>query len=159
MIDYFLFYVPLHNISLIIMETSPLPVKGYNIQANARHSGHLSREGCLLCHTCCDTGPRFLRSHPNDQPFQSPLTTRKGMQGTYSNPGPRDRGEVQIFQKNYRLNRKKNSEEGITNSDIQKKRDIVNSKRWCSANEQLQPTFFLKLLMTKTISISIVHPY
>jgi hypothetical protein len=26
-------------------------------------SGHLSREGSLWCHTCCDTGPQFFRSH------------------------------------------------------------------------------------------------
>ena len=38
------------------METSPLPVKGYKIEAYARRSGPLSREGSLSCHTCCDTG-------------------------------------------------------------------------------------------------------
>jgi hypothetical protein len=51
-------------------------------------SGPLSREGSLLCHTCCDTGPRFFRSHPRDRPNQSPLTTRMEMQRTYSNPDP-----------------------------------------------------------------------
>jgi hypothetical protein len=35
----------------------------------------LSREGSLSCHTCCDTGPQFFRSHPKDRPIQSPLTT------------------------------------------------------------------------------------
>ena len=29
----------------------------------------MSREGSLSCHSCCDTGPRFLRSHPKD-PFK-----------------------------------------------------------------------------------------
>jgi hypothetical protein len=30
-------------------------------------------------------GARFFRSHPNDRPIQSPLTTHKGMCKTYSN--------------------------------------------------------------------------
>jgi hypothetical protein len=30
----------------------------------------------------------FSRSHPKDRPIQSPLTTRIGMQRTYSNPDP-----------------------------------------------------------------------
>ena len=33
-------------------------------------------------------GLGFSRSHPNDRPIQSPLTTRKGMLRTYSNPDP-----------------------------------------------------------------------
>ena len=48
----------------------------------------LSREGSLSCHTCCDTGPRFFRSHPKDRHNQSPLTTRMGMRKAYSNPDP-----------------------------------------------------------------------
>jgi hypothetical protein len=58
------------------METSPLPVKGCKILSYARRSGPLRREGSLSCHTCCDTGPRFFRSHPKDRPSQSPLMTR-----------------------------------------------------------------------------------
>ena len=27
------------------------------------------REGSLSCYTCCDTGPRVLRSHPKDRPL------------------------------------------------------------------------------------------
>jgi hypothetical protein len=50
--------------------------------------GPLSREGSLSCHTCCNTGPRFFRSHPNDRPIQSPLTTHEGMWRIYSNPDP-----------------------------------------------------------------------
>jgi hypothetical protein len=34
------------------------------------------------CHTCCDTGPRFFRSH------QSPRTILKGMWRIYSHPHP-----------------------------------------------------------------------
>jgi hypothetical protein len=41
-----------------------------------------------LCHTCCDTGPRFFRSRQKDRPIQSPLTTHKGMWRIYSNPDP-----------------------------------------------------------------------
>jgi hypothetical protein len=68
------------------METSPLPVKGCKIWAYARRSGPLSREGALSCHTCCDKGPRFFRSHPKDRPNQSPLSTHMGMWRIYSNP-------------------------------------------------------------------------
>jgi hypothetical protein len=51
-------------------------------------SGLLSREGSLSCHTCCDTGPRFFRSHPKDRHIQSLFKTQKGMLRTYSNPYP-----------------------------------------------------------------------
>jgi hypothetical protein len=42
------------------------------------------------CHTYCDTGPRFFRSHPKDRPNQSPLTTHEGsgLWRIYSNPDP-----------------------------------------------------------------------
>ena len=53
-----------------------------------------SREGCLSCHTYCDTEPRFFRSHPKDHPTQSPLTTRMGTRRTYSNPDPH--GVIQL---------------------------------------------------------------
>jgi hypothetical protein len=77
-----LFYVPFTNM------TSPLRVKGCKIKAYARRSGPLSREGSLLCHICCDTGPRFFWSHPKDRPIQSPLTTHEGMWRIYSNLDP-----------------------------------------------------------------------
>jgi hypothetical protein len=48
----------------------------------------LSREVSLSCHTCCDTEPRFSRSHPKDRPMKSPFTTHKGKRKTYSNPDP-----------------------------------------------------------------------
>jgi hypothetical protein len=54
-----------------------------NVCLYARRSGSFSREGSLSCHTSCDTGPRFFRSHPKDRSIQSPLTTRMGMQGPY----------------------------------------------------------------------------
>jgi hypothetical protein len=66
----------------------PLPVKGCKIQAYARHSGPLCREGSLSCYTCCNTGPRFLRSHPKGCPIQSPLTTHEGVWRIYSYPDP-----------------------------------------------------------------------
>jgi hypothetical protein len=50
-----------------IWRLSPLPVTGLQILAYARHSGPLSREGSLSCHTYCDTGPPFIRSHPKDR--------------------------------------------------------------------------------------------
>jgi hypothetical protein len=70
------------------METSPLPVKGYKIYAYAQHSGPLSREGSLSCHTCCDTGSWFFQSNPKDHPIQSPLLKHNGVWMIYSNPNP-----------------------------------------------------------------------
>jgi hypothetical protein len=70
------------------MKTSPFPVKDWKIYAYARHSGPLSREGSLLCHTCCDTGRQYFRSHPKDRPIQSPLTTHMGMWRIYFNTYP-----------------------------------------------------------------------
>jgi hypothetical protein len=63
------------------VETSPSPVKGCKISAYARRSGPLSREGSLSCHTCCDTGPRFFRSHPKDRPFSRLLRHTRGCGG------------------------------------------------------------------------------
>ena len=87
-------------------------------------------------------------------PFSRLLRHARGCRGPILTQVHEIEGKSRYFRKIIAWTEKKNSEEGITNSDIQKKRDIVNSKRWCSANEQIQPTF-----LTKTISISIVHPY
>jgi hypothetical protein len=46
---------------------SPLPVTGLQIWAYARRSGPLSRERSLSCHTYCDMGTWFIRSHPKDR--------------------------------------------------------------------------------------------
>jgi hypothetical protein len=51
------------------METTSLPKKGCKIWVYARPSGPFSRERSLSCHTYCDTGPRFFRSHPKDASF------------------------------------------------------------------------------------------
>ena len=40
------------------------------------------------CHTYCDTGPRFLRSHPKPRPHLVALYQNQGALRTYSNPGP-----------------------------------------------------------------------
>jgi hypothetical protein len=37
---------------------SPLPVTGLTA---------FSSEGSFMCHICCDTGPRFIRSYPKDR--------------------------------------------------------------------------------------------
>jgi hypothetical protein len=63
--------------SQVIWWSVPLPVKAAKFRP-------LSREGSLSCHTCCDTGPQFFRSHPKDSPILSPLTTHKGMWRIYS---------------------------------------------------------------------------
>jgi hypothetical protein len=40
-------------------------------------------QGSLSCHTCCDTGPRFFRSHPNwrTAPYSRPLQHAWGCGG------------------------------------------------------------------------------
>jgi hypothetical protein len=48
--------------------------------------------------TCCDTRPRFFRSHAEDCPIQSPLTTRMGMRRIYSNPDPRGSDHLRCSQ-------------------------------------------------------------
>jgi hypothetical protein len=63
-------------------------IAGEGLQNLGLCSGPLSREGSLSCHTSCDTGPRFFRSHPKDHPIQSPLTTHEGVWRIYSNPDP-----------------------------------------------------------------------
>jgi hypothetical protein len=70
------------------MEMSPLPVKGCKIEADARRSGPLSREGSLSCHTCCDMGPWFYPSLSKDHSIQLPLMTHKGKWSIYSNLDP-----------------------------------------------------------------------
>ena len=56
-----------------------------NLGPYARLLRQFSREGSLSCHTCCDTGPRFTRSHPKGRPsfasFDGP-----GALATYANP-------------------------------------------------------------------------
>jgi hypothetical protein len=66
----------------------PITGEGLHNLAYARHSGPLSREGSLSCHTYCVTGTRFLRSHPKDRHVQSPLTAHKGMWRIYFNSDP-----------------------------------------------------------------------
>jgi hypothetical protein len=64
------------------METSPIVVKGCKIYANARRSGPLSREGSISSHICNDTGFRFFRSHPQDQPHSvASYDTQRGCGG------------------------------------------------------------------------------
>jgi hypothetical protein len=66
LIDYFkILYVPLKNFSLIW--------RRHHCRWRAAKFCHCSalgafeQEGSLSCHTCCDTGPRFSRSHPKDR--------------------------------------------------------------------------------------------
>jgi hypothetical protein len=95
--DYLLFHVWLKNSSLIWWR--------HHCRWRARQraanldSGPLSRKGSLSCHTCCDTGFRFLWSNPKVRPTQSPLTICKGMQMTYefSNPVPHEWLQEEIY--------------------------------------------------------------
>jgi hypothetical protein len=61
---------------------SPLPVTGLQILAYTRHSGPLSREGSLSCHTYCDMGPRFIRSHPKDRHLRPTVGFESSTQGS-----------------------------------------------------------------------------
>jgi hypothetical protein len=70
------------------MEASLLPVKACKIYAYARRSGPLSREGSILCHSCCNMGPQFFLSHLKNHPIQWPLMTCKEILRTYSNQDP-----------------------------------------------------------------------
>ena len=74
-------YSRLSNFSAI-RRLSPLPVTGLQIQAYARRSEPLSREGSLSCHTCCDTGPRFIRSHPKDRNLRPKVEFEPWTQGS-----------------------------------------------------------------------------
>ena len=64
---HFLFFYSRTSNFPAIWRLSLLPVTGLKILAYARRSGPLSREGSLPCHTNCDTGPRFTRSHTKDR--------------------------------------------------------------------------------------------
>jgi hypothetical protein len=75
LIDYFQFYIPLNFFSHIsVMETPSLLVwlQYFVLECLNYHSEPLSRKGFSLCHTCCDTGPRFF---PKDHLIQLHLTT------------------------------------------------------------------------------------
>jgi hypothetical protein len=43
--------------------------KGCKSEVYTRHSGSLSREGSLLCHSCCDMGWYLFWSHLKDRPI------------------------------------------------------------------------------------------
>jgi hypothetical protein len=58
-----------------------------NLDLIAKHSGLLSREGSFSCHTCCDMGHPFFRSHLIDCPIKSPSSYDARMVWRiYSNP-------------------------------------------------------------------------
>jgi hypothetical protein len=52
--------------SRIIHLYGEVTIAGKGLQNLGVNSGSepLSRDGPLSCYTCCDTGPRFFRSHP-----------------------------------------------------------------------------------------------
>jgi hypothetical protein len=68
---------PLKNFSLTGRVYDCHPVKGYlsierpHILWHQRNTSckFWSKEESLLCHTCCNTGPRFVCSGPKDRPF------------------------------------------------------------------------------------------
>ena len=48
-----------------------LSVTDYKVRSFPQRFWPLRRQGSLSCHTCCDTGLRFTRSHPKDRPLKS----------------------------------------------------------------------------------------
>ena len=54
----------------------------------------LSRDGSLSCHTYCDTGPRFLRSHPKHRPFSRLVRKARGQWGHILTRIPGDRERI-----------------------------------------------------------------
>jgi hypothetical protein len=80
--DLLLFIVlrPTQEFFTFYMETSQLPAKG-QIQAYARCSGPLRREGSLSCHTCCDTGVGFSGLIRRTVPFSRLLRHTRGCGG------------------------------------------------------------------------------
>jgi hypothetical protein len=73
LIDYLLFYGQLKHFSLLWR-------RHHCRWRTAKYRPMLSAQGlfcALSCHTCCDSGPQFFRSHPKDRPMQSPNTIHK----------------------------------------------------------------------------------
>jgi hypothetical protein len=82
LIDYLRFYVPLKNFSLVWR-------RHHCRWRAAKFRPMLGAQGLWAGRDlCCDTGPRFFRSHPKDRPIQSPSTTHEGVWRIYSNPDP-----------------------------------------------------------------------
>jgi hypothetical protein len=80
------------------LAVSPKLISGKQSNLQSNHSAlngltigmkHIrQREGSLSYHTCCDTEPRFSRSHTKSRSIQSPPTTHKGVWRIFSNPDP-----------------------------------------------------------------------
>jgi hypothetical protein len=64
-------------------------VTGLQILAYARRSGPLSMVESLSCHTYCDTGPRFKRSHPKDRHVHPTVGFEPPTQGSSDHCAPR----------------------------------------------------------------------
>ena len=61
--------VEIRSITIKHKETLTLSVKGCNLYTYSRQILSLGTEGSLSYHTCCDTGPGVLRSHPKECPY------------------------------------------------------------------------------------------
>ena len=76
-VDYFLFCVPLVNISLIWGRCQCGAARfGLCLALGAFDPG-----GSLSCRTCCGAGPRFFRSRPGGRPVRSTLAAGGGFRG------------------------------------------------------------------------------
>ena len=67
LIDHFVVFCPVENISLILRRHH-CRWRAANLDLCLALMA-FSSEGSLACHTCCDTGPPFLRSYPKDPWF------------------------------------------------------------------------------------------
>jgi hypothetical protein len=74
-------YSRLSNFSAI-RRLSPLPVTVLQIQTYASHSWLLGVRVLFRANTDCDTGPRFIRSHPKDRHPHHTVGFEPGTQGS-----------------------------------------------------------------------------
>jgi hypothetical protein len=70
LIHYLLFYVPLKNFSLI-WRHHHCRWRAAKYRPMLGAQGLWAGRDYLSSHTCCNTGPQFVRFHPKDRPIQS----------------------------------------------------------------------------------------
>jgi hypothetical protein len=83
LIDYLLFYLPLKNFSLLWRHHHKL---WKSAKSRPRVQVLWGGRHLYRATSAVTLGPRFFLSHPEENPTELPLTTRKGMQRTYYNP-------------------------------------------------------------------------
>ena len=100
---YFFVYCSRYSALKVTSQLTMKYEKSCKIQVYVRHLRPWSREGSLSCHTCCDTGPRVVRSLLSSASNQSPFAIEtedlfsSGSHGTLSHQqkdSPFDRNSI-----------------------------------------------------------------